>query len=235
MSWAAAIGASVAVTAAGVNYYSASRQKKKAKEALAKLNAEKPVETIPEEVIKNQQLASLRAKTGLPSEQYALAMKNIQRQQAKTLKSANDRRMGLGILASIDDNANRAQGNLDAENANARRQNERVSMDVNNQVANWKKGIFDRNVRQVWDRNFDYNMGLLGSANQNKANAINSGLGAVASFAGSAATGGAGGRSNSGWATNNFGNGSRARGVTFSGGGTQQQLYDSNGNAVYLT
>ena len=231
MSWAAAIGASVALTAAGANYYSASRQKKKAKKALEKLNAEKPIETIPDEIIKNQELASLRAKTGLPSEQYAMAMKNIERQQAKTLRSATDRRMGLGLLASVDDNANRAKGNLDSENANARRQNERVSMEVNNQVANWKKGIFDRNVRQVWDRNFDYNMGLLGSANQNKANAINSAVGAVGSFASSAAGGG----SNSGWATGLFGNGSAARGVTFSGGGTQRQLYDANGNPVYLT
>jgi len=228
MSWAAAIGASVALTSAGVNYYSASRQKKKAKQALEKLNAEKPVETIPDEIIKNQELASLRAKTGLPSEQYAMAMKNIQRQQAKTLKSATDRRMGLGLLASVDDNANRAVGNLDAENANARRQNERVSMDVNSQVANWKKGIFDRNIRQVWDRNFDYNMGLLGSGNQNQANAINSGVGAIASFVGSAAgRGGGGGGSNSSWASRTH-SGDRTSGYR-----AERVIVDADGNRVH--
>ena len=38
-----------------------------------------------------------------------MAQKAIARQQARTIRSASDRRMGLGLLASIDDNANRAQ------------------------------------------------------------------------------------------------------------------------------
>lgn len=174
MSWAAAIAGSVALTAAAANMIASGRQKKKAKKALEELNANEPKETIPTEVLKNQELAEIRAKTGLPSEQYNMAMKNINRQQAKTIKAATDRHMGLNLLSSIDDNANKAIGNVDVQTAIARMENEKVLMDVNNQVANWKKGLFDRNVRQVWNRKYDYNMGLLGAGNQNQANAINS-------------------------------------------------------------
>lgn len=181
----AIIGGVVGVLATGYNVYSGAHQKSKAKKELAKLNEEEPVEKIPQEIMQNQELASLRSKTGLPSEQYNMAMKNIQRQQARTLRAANDRRMGLNVLSSVDDNAQRAIGNIDAQNAIARQNNEKVSMDVNNQVGNWKRGVYDRNVRQVWNRNFDYNMGLLGSGNQNIQNSIASGLNLAGSLASS--------------------------------------------------
>lgn len=178
----AIIGGVVGILGTGYGIYSGARQKSKAKKALNQLNDEQPIETIPREILQSQELANLRSKTGLPSEQYAQAMKNIQRQQAKTIKAATDRRMGLNVLPAIDDNAQRATNNLDVQNAIAREKNEKVLMDVNNQVANYKKGIYDRNVRQVWNRNFDYNMGLLGSGNQNISNSISSGLNLVGSL-----------------------------------------------------
>ena len=217
------IGAVVGIGTAAYGVISSSTKEKRAKRELAKLNASKPVETVPTEITQNKELADLRSKTGLPSEQYAMAMKNIQRQQAKTLKSGTDRRMGLGLLASVDDNANRAVGNLDAQNANARLQNEKVAMDINNQVANWKKGIFDRNVRQVWDRNRDYNMAVVGQQQQNKAQYINSGINLAASALMSSGIGKSG--SNSGWAAGLFGN--RRRGYGGSGG-------DANGGNLRL-
>lgn len=225
------IGAVIGIGATAYSLISSNTKEKRAKKELERLNGAAPVETIPNEIIQNQQLASLRAKTGLPSEQYAMAQKAIQRQQAKTLRSASDRRMGLGLLASVDDNANRAQGNLDAQNANARLQNEKVSMDINNQVGNWKKGIYDRNVRQVWERNRDYNMAVVGQQQQNKANAINSGINLAASALMSSGIGNSG--NNSGWANGLFGNGNRARRTTYSGGGTPRQLYDADGNPIY--
>lgn len=206
MSW---VAIAVGVVGTGVSIYTGARQRSKAKKELNKLNAEKPVETIPEEVIRNQELAKLRASTGLPSEQYSLSQKNIQRQQMRSLRGASDRRMGLGLIGSLNDNANLAQGRLDSENAQARQQNEKVYMDTNNQVANWKKGIFDRNVRQVWDRNFDYNMGLMGAGNQNIANGINSGINLAGSALMSSGLGNGGG-TNSGWSTGLFAGG-RAR------------------------
>lgn len=218
----AIIGAVVGVGTAAYGIISGGVQKKRARRQLSELNANQPVETIPTEITQNQQLASLRAKTGLPSEQYSMAMKNIQRQEAKTLRSATDRRMGLGLLASVDDNANQAIGRLDANNANARLQNEKVSMDTNNQVANWKKGIYDRNVRQVWNRNYDYSMGLLGSGQQNQANAINSGVNLVGTALMSR------GGSNASWAAGLFGNGGRRRNGGYGTGG------DVNGGNLRL-
>lgn len=199
----AIIGAVVGVLGTGYGIYSGARQQAKAKKELAKLNATQPIETLPTEIKQNQELASLRSKTGLPSEQYSLAMKNIQRQQAKTLRGATDRRMGLNLLASVDDTAQRAQGDLDVQNAIAREKNERVLMDTNNQVANWKKGIYDRNIRQVWDRNYDYNMGLLGSGNQNVANAIAGGISSLGTLASASASNRD--NNNTSWANGLFG------------------------------
>lgn len=206
----AIIGGIVGVLGTGYGIYSGAHQKSKAKKELAQLNAEQPVETIPKEILQNQELASLRSKTGLPSEQYVMAMKNINRQQAKTLKTANDRRMGLNVLSAVDDNAQRAQGNLDVQNAVARDKNEKVLMDVNNQVANYKKGIYDRNVRQVWNRNYDYNMGLLGQGNQNISDSIGSGLNLVGSLASSLGKGG-NTNSNSSWVNGLFGRSKRSK------------------------
>ena len=182
MSWAI-IGIGVGVASTGYSIYSGARQKSKAKKELERLNREKPIETVPQDVLDNQQMAKIRAQTGLPSEQYNQAMKDINRQQSRSLKRATDRGMGLGLVAALDDNANRAIERLGVENAKARTQNERVLMDVNSQIANWKKGIYDRNVRQVWDRNYDYNMGLQGQGNQNIANAINSAIGLAGNVA----------------------------------------------------
>lgn len=206
----AIIGGVVGILGTGYNIYAGAHQKSKAKKALAALNDEQPVETIPKEILQNQELASLRSKTGLPSEQYVMAMKNIERQQAKTIKAANDRRMGLNVLSAVDDNAQRAQGNLDVQNAVARDKNEKVLMDVNNQVANYKKGIYDRNVRQVWNRNFDYNMGLLGQGNQNISDSIGSGLNLVGSLASSLGKGG-NTNSNSSWVNGLFGRSKRSK------------------------
>lgn len=195
------IGAALAVGSAVYGISESANQKRRAKHQLEDEARNKPVDVIPKELIQNQELGALRSKTGLPSEQYAMAMKNIQRQQAKTLKSASDRRMGLGLLGTVDDNAQRAIGNLDAQNANARVQNEKTLIGVNNQVANWKTGQFNRQIAD-WNNRYDYSMGLLGSGNQNMANSIQSGIGAIGSIAGSAW---GGNNSNASWANGLFG------------------------------
>lgn len=220
------MGIIAGVIGAGAAVYgiiSSNTQKKRAEREIRKLKDSTPYESTPAELIKNQESAKLMAKTGIPSEQYSLAMKNIQRQQAQTLKSASDRRMGLGLLATVDDNANRATANLDAANANARIQNERNLMGVNNQVANWKTGAYDRNTRQPWNREYDYQMGVLGSANQNKANAINSGINLVGTSLMSYGGGG-----NSSWAAGLFGNSGRRRNGGYGVGG------DANGGNLRL-
>src|ERR1044071_5652061 len=89
----------------------ASKQRKEANRFLK--NTPYPTETMPDEYAQNQNLATTMAATGLPSEQYQMAMKNIQRQQVSALRAANDRRGGLSVLPSILQGTNDATLNLD--------------------------------------------------------------------------------------------------------------------------
>lgn len=144
-----------------------------------------PVETLPDEYAQNQRMAQNMASTGLPSEQYNLAMKNIQRQQVAALRSANDRRGGLAVIPGILQGTNDATLNLDAQNAAARMNNQRNLMTVNNQVASVKRDLYDKNIRQKYLRDYAYAMGLKGMGNQNMFGGLDQMLGAGTSAAGS--------------------------------------------------
>lgn len=222
----AIISAVVAVGSTAYGLAESSNQKRRALHDQQRLEANKPVDKLPTELVQNQELANLRSKTGLPSEQYAMAQKAIARQQARTLKSATDRRMGLGLLAGIDDNANRAQANLDSQNAQARLQNERGLMGVNSQIASWKTAKINRDLSQ-WNNNMDYAKAVEGSANQNRVNTIMSGINAAGLIAGAAYKGG----SNSSWASGLFGNNRNARQTSNSY--DPAPIFDANGNRVY--
>lgn len=219
----AIIGAVIAAGTAAYGVAEGANQKRRARHKIEELERSKPVETMPEEIKRSQDMANLMAKKGLPSEQYNMAQKNIARQQQRALRGAADRKMGLAMLPYLDDNANRAMEKLDANNANARRENQRTLLDVNTQVGNWKKGIFDRNVREPWNRSYEYNMALKGQGNQNISNSIVSGLNAVGAIAGAAK----GGDNSNNWATSLFG-GYRRRGAIGGSGG------DPNGGNLRL-
>ena len=222
----AIISAVVAVGSTAYGLAESSNQKRRALHDQQRLEANKPVDKLPTELVQNQELANLRSKTGLPSEQYAMAQKAIARQQARTLKSATDRRMGLGLLAGIDDNANRAQANLDSQNAQARLQNERGLMGVNSQIASWKTAKINRDLSQ-WNNNMDYAKAVEGSANQNRVNTIMSGINAAGMIAGAAYKGG----NNSTWASGLFGNSRKAGKNDYNV--EKPVVYDANGNRIY--
>lgn len=221
----AIISAVVVVGSTVYGLAESANQRRRARHQQEALDRSKPIDKIPDELIKNQELASLRSKTGLPSEQYAMAQKAIARQQARILKSAGDRRMGLGLLASIDDNANRAQGSLDSQNAQARLQNERQLIGVNNQVASWKTAKTNRDLAD-WNNKYDYARAVEGSGNQNMTNTIMSGINAAGLIAGAAYKG----SNNSTWANGLFGNNSKANKRDYSI--DRSQYYDANGNLV---
>lgn len=221
----AIISAVVSVGSTVYGLAESSNQKRRARHQQEALERSRPVDKLPDELVKNQELASLRSKTGLPSEQYAMAQKAIARQQARTLKSASDRRMGLGLLAGVDDNANRAQANLDAQNAQARLNNEKTLMNVNNQVAGWKTAKVNRDLAD-WNNKYDYARAVEGSANQNRVNTIMSGINAAGLIAGAAYKG----SNNSSWANGLFGNNSKANKRDYSI--DRSQYYDANGNLV---
>lgn len=131
-------------------------------------------EAMPLEVKRNQQLAEIGANVGMPQEQYNRAMKNIQRQQLFALRRAQDLGGGkaLSILGGINEQGNDAVAGLDARDAQMRIDNQGRLIGVNNNVANWKSQLFDRNVRQAWLRKYQQMMGQLGSGNQNLTGGI---------------------------------------------------------------
>lgn len=142
-------------------------QKKQGKKIIKQLGDEQ----VPQELIANQRDSAAMANQGLPSEQYQMAMRNIQRQQLNALRGANDRRGGLAAISALQQGTNDATLGLDSENAQQRIANQRYAMGVNNQV-----GMFKHNM---WERKYNYGMGLLGMGNQNLTGGIDQLFGGV--------------------------------------------------------
>ena len=192
MSWVAAIAGSVALTAGAVKAGVGAHQKKVAKRWLS--SHPEVTEPLNKELVQNQQLAQIRSNTGLPSEQYNIAMKNIQNQQLLALKKASLLGGGkaLGIVGGVNEQGNNAVGNLDAMNANARLRNEGQLINVNARLAYEKARLFNANVREpdLRIRYAKYNE--LNAGQQN----IAAGLDQMASGGGQIASGFAGGGGN---------------------------------------
>lgn len=138
-------------------------------------NNPQPQEQMPTDVLENKRLATQMAATGLPSEQYNMAMRNIQRQQQSALRGAQDRRSAVGAISAIQQNANDATANLDAKNAEMRIANQKNLLNINSQTAKWRDLLFNKNVLQPYEKQWNYNMGLLGAGNQNVTNALDQG------------------------------------------------------------
>lgn len=184
-----------------------------------------PTESIPAEVLANQQIAQNAANEGMPSEQYQAALKNIQRNQAAALTAAQDRRTGSALAGAIQQQANDATGNLDAESAAIRRQNVSQLINVNNNVASWRDKLFDWNQRQKYLQNREYAMGLIGAGNANLYAGIDKVMGAAVNTA-AMSGGGSGGKGfadlstprdtyNPGLANTSSGAGSPAAGISY--------------------
>ena len=178
--WGAAASAAGGLINLGVGI----SQRHKGKKMLKDLG-EAPIESIPNEVLQNQKMAQLRANTGLPSEQYNAAMKNLQRNQMMVLRAGQDRRGGLALVGGSQQGLDDSTLKLDVANANARMQNERTLYGINNQVGNWRDKVWQNNVNNVWNRKYQYANSLLGAGNQNATTGIDQIAGAGALYGGS--------------------------------------------------
>lgn len=168
--WGTLIGG---VVGAGEGLITGEEQKSKANKLLGQ---PRPGYNIPKEALDNQQIAQNLALTGLPSAQYEQAMKNIQRQSNQAISSAQDRRAGIGLIGTIQQKANDATGNLDAQNAEARRKNIGTLLQQNQNVAGYRDKQFDWNQKQKYQQNYNYGMQLLGAGNQNIVGGIDKGV-----------------------------------------------------------
>lgn len=141
------------------------KQKKEA-EALLK-NTKYPTYTTPTEILTNQKLARMRAAVGLPSEQYKMALQNIDRNKNAAMRAAQDRRTGQGAVATAQQSANDATLNLDVNNAQARIQGERQLMAANSDVANHRDTAWAWNTQNKYNKDYNYAMAMKGYGNQN--------------------------------------------------------------------
>lgn len=153
-------------------------QKSKAKKLL-KAAGDQPLYNIPQEVLRNQKQAELNAAEGMPSQQYNNAMKNIQTAQTNALSSSLDRRSALMALPRIQRAANNAYGNLDAQDAQMRRQNQQTLYNVGNTTAQYRDKQWNYNQLQPWQRKYNYGMQLLGAGNQNFMSGLDKFIGGV--------------------------------------------------------
>jgi len=141
-------------------------QKRKAKKLL-KEAGDQPIYNIPQEILRNQKMAEQAANEGMPSQQYNNAMKNIQRTQNNLLAGTTDRRSALMALPKLQQQANDAAGNLDAQDANMRLQNQRTLYNIGNTTAQYRDKAFQTNQMQPWERKYNYAQQLMGAGNQN--------------------------------------------------------------------
>jgi hypothetical protein len=125
------------------------------------------------------------ANEGMPSQQYAQAQKNIQRQQIAAIGQSQDRRSGAGTIGAIQQATNDAYGNLDAASAGIKRQNQLNLQTVNNQIAGWRDKTWNWNQQQKYIQNYNLGQSLLGAGNQNEMGGIDKLIGGAASAYGS--------------------------------------------------
>lgn len=158
------------LVSAGISAANGISQKNKANKLIA--GNPYPTQEVPQAILENQQKAKLYENQGLPSEQYQQAIRNINRNSTAALRSATDRRGGLGMVSTINQGANDAKLNLDVADANARRQNQQRMMQQNNTLGQWQNNVWDWNKRQKYMQTAASARALLGAGNAN----INQGL-----------------------------------------------------------
>jgi hypothetical protein len=106
----------------GVKAISAHKKKKKAKRAMGQLR--KPQYQIPQELYDQLDEAEKRMVEGMPAEQKAEYVKNIERTRAATLKAGQDRKSGLLGLQAQSSQASDQYSRLVSMDAQARKQAE---------------------------------------------------------------------------------------------------------------
>lgn len=162
-----------------ISLFTGAGQKRKARNLI---NQPYPEYKIPTEVVQ-------AASEGLPSEQYTQAMRNVQRQQNAAISQAQDRRGALGVIGKTQQASNDAMLNLDVANAKARQQNQM-------RLGTYRDKAWDWNVKNKYNRDFNYGMNLLGAGNQNFSGGLDRLAGGVGLLAGGGAFKGLFGRGN---------------------------------------
>lgn len=154
--------------------YNTFSQEKKADDLQKSLK--NPIDQIPQEFYQNRELARQMAEIGMPSQQYNNNVNNINQNQATAISAAQKTNNPSSAIAAITRQSNQAKGKLDAEDAQARQNNQRYFIQENSQLGKRKDEQEQANVFDPYTRDFNQMQAYRGSAQTGLNNLLNSGL-----------------------------------------------------------
>lgn len=139
----------------------------------------RPTYQIPDEYKQNLALAKQMAQIGIPQQAYNNQVNAINQNQAGAVSALGNSANPGGGLAGIVRASNAASGNLNAQDALARKQGERGVMQANDAIANQKLQAQQYNDFDKYSENFNRSQALKSASNADWQNAFN-GAGALA-------------------------------------------------------
>lgn len=132
-----------------------------------------PTYNIPAEFYQNRELARQMAQRGLPQQQYNNQVNAINQNQAGAIAAQqNSANPGAGIASTVRA-GNQATNTLNAEDAQARENNQRYFIQQNSAVSGQELAKQQNDVYDKYTRDFNEMQAYKGAANQNYNNAIN--------------------------------------------------------------
>lgn len=168
---ALAIGAGAALVGTGLKAYEGFHQEHEANEI--QKNLKDPVYAIPPEFAQNREIARQMAQQGLPQAVINNQTNAINQNQAGAVGALSNSANPGANLASIVRAGDQAKGNLDAEDAQARENNQRYFIQQNaalggQELAKQQNDVFDK-----YTRNFNQMQAYRGAGMQNVNSAVN--------------------------------------------------------------
>jgi hypothetical protein len=127
----------------------------------------RPTYEIPPEIKANMTLAQQQALQGLPEEQKQQFINNTQRSQAFSMSQLGSRKAGLSGVAAINQQGQDAYGNLMAQDAQARMQNQNKLYAANQTMADYKDQAFQLNESNLYYEKTAQNNAMMGAGIQN--------------------------------------------------------------------
>lgn len=167
----AIIGASVAVAGLGYSVYNSEHQKSQANKIQKSLVD--PTYTIPPEFYQNREIARQMSQVGIPQQQYNNATNNINQNEAAGIAALNNSANPGAGVTSVVRQGNTAKANLDAEDAQARQNNQRYFVNENSQLGNQELAKQQSDVFDKFTRNFNMMEADRGAGMQNENTAVN--------------------------------------------------------------
>lgn len=171
------IGAGTALAGTAYSIYNSEKQKSKAN-AIEK-NLKQPQYAIPPEFEQNRNIARQMAQVGLPQQQYNNQFNQINSNTATGIAAAQ-RSNNPSAIGGVISGANSAGANLNAEDAQARQNNQRVFMQANEQLGGQKIAQQQANVFDPYTQKYNEMQAYRGAGQQN----LNSAIGDISKLGG---------------------------------------------------